>query len=105
MGHGRYKSAVPASKGDKLGMAAEIGDLVKVNKLISKGVDVNITNPVSGVTPLGVAAERGYCVTESVCSAWGGAWDVWWEVAWEVWWEVSWEVWWVGAWEVAWGGA
>ena len=60
MGHGRYKSAVPASKGDKLGMAAEIGDLVKVNKLISKGVDVNITNPVSGVTPLGVAAERGY---------------------------------------------
>lgn len=60
LGHGRTKPALPSSRGDKLGIAAERNDIAKAKKMISKGADVNIRNPGSGVTPLGVAAERGH---------------------------------------------
>ena len=49
-----------APQGDKLGMASQKNDLIKAAKLIKRGVDVNIKNPGSGVTPLGIAAERGH---------------------------------------------
>tara|TARA_B110001452_G_scaffold216116_1_gene187424 strand:+ start:114 stop:1541 length:1428 start_codon:yes stop_codon:yes gene_type:complete len=60
LGHGRDRPAGPITRGDKLGMAAETGDLVAVKKLIKKGVDPNFRNAASGVTPLGVATERGH---------------------------------------------
>ena len=60
LGHGRTKMAVPLHQGDKLGMAAQANDLVKVQKLLKKGIDVNVKNPHSLITPLGVASERGY---------------------------------------------
>jgi hypothetical protein len=60
LGHGRTKLAVPATTGDKLGIAAENNDMIKVQKLIRRGVSVNCKNAGSGVTPLGVSAERGH---------------------------------------------
>jgi ankyrin repeat protein len=60
LGHGKTKSAVPIEKGDKLGMAAQRNDITKVKKLLKKGVSPNVRNQVSGVNPLGVAAERGH---------------------------------------------
>lgn len=60
LGHGRDRPAGPITRGDKLGMAAETGDLVSVKKLLKKGVDPNFRNAASGVTPLGVATERGH---------------------------------------------
>lgn len=47
-------------RGDKLGTAAERGDTQQVLKLLKKGVDPNYQNAASGVTPLGVACERGH---------------------------------------------
>lgn len=60
LGHGRDRPAGPITRGDKLGMASEMGDLVLVEKLLKKGVDPNFRNAASGVTPLGVASERGH---------------------------------------------
>ena len=60
LGHGRDRPAGPVTRGDKLGMASELGDLVLVEKLLKKGVDPNFRNAASGVTPLGVASERGH---------------------------------------------
>lgn len=60
LGHGRNKPAEPVVQGDKLGMAAQANDIIKVQKLLKRGVSPNIRNNVSGVTPLGVAAERGH---------------------------------------------
>lgn len=60
IGHGRDRPAGPITRGDKLGMASEMGDLVLVEKLLKKGVDPNFKNAASGVTPLGVASERGH---------------------------------------------
>ena len=60
LGHGRDRPAGPVTRGDKLGMASEMGDLVLVEKLLKKGVDPNFRNAASGVTPLGVASERGH---------------------------------------------
>ena len=47
-------------RGDRLGTAAERGDTQQVVKLLKKGVDPNYQNGASGVTPLGVACERGH---------------------------------------------
>ena len=47
-------------RGDRLGTAAERGDTQQVLKLLKKGVDPNFQNGASGVTPLGVACERGH---------------------------------------------
>jgi len=47
-------------RGDRLGTAAERGDTQQVIKLLKKGVDPNFQNAASGVTPLGVACERGH---------------------------------------------
>ncbi|KOO32702.1 ankyrin repeat-containing protein [Chrysochromulina tobinii] len=47
-------------KGDRLGTAAERGDTQQIIKLLKKGVDPNFQNAASGVTPLGVACERGH---------------------------------------------
>ena len=47
-------------RGDRLGTAAERGDTQQVKKLVSKGADPNFRNAASGVTPLGVASERGH---------------------------------------------
>jgi hypothetical protein len=47
-------------RGDRLGTAAERGDTQQVLKLLKKGVDPNFQNAASGVTPLGVACERGH---------------------------------------------
>mmetsp|Transcript_5598 Transcript_5598/g.18009 ORF Transcript_5598/g.18009 Transcript_5598/m.18009 type:complete len:285 (+) Transcript_5598:509-1363(+) len=60
LGHGRSKPAETVRLGDKMGMAAQANDLVKVQRLIKRGVSVNARNSTSGVTPLGVAAERGH---------------------------------------------
>ena len=60
LGHGRTKSAETVKVGDKMGMAAQANDLLKVQKLLRRGVSVNARNSASGVTPLGVAAERGH---------------------------------------------
>ena len=60
LGHGRTKLAVPSAKGDKLGMAAQRGDITNVARLLKKGVNPNAQNAASGVTPLGVAAERAH---------------------------------------------
>ena len=56
LGHGRSKPAETVRLGDKMGMAAQANDLVKVQRLIKRGVSVNARNSTSGVTPLGVAA-------------------------------------------------
>ena len=47
-------------QGDRLGTAAERGDIQQVTKLLKKGVDPNYQNRTSKVTPLGVASERGH---------------------------------------------
>ena len=47
-------------RGDRLGTAAERGDTQQVLKLLKKGVDPNYQNGASGVTPMGVACERGH---------------------------------------------
>ena len=47
-------------RGDRLGTASERGDTQQVIKLLKKGVDPNYQNGASGVTPLGVACERGH---------------------------------------------
>ena len=59
-GHGRMRPALPITVGDQLGLAAESNDTVKVKRLLKRGVDPNSKNYNSGVTPLGVAAERGH---------------------------------------------
>ncbi len=88
-GHGNGDKLIGAiTRADRLGMAAQEGDLVKarrgrtalnplpprpdanppppspspsqVRKLLKGGVDVNYQNAASGVTPLGVAAERDH---------------------------------------------
>ena len=51
---------VTLHRGDRLGTAAERGDTQQVKKLLKKGVDPNFQNAASGVTPLGVACERGH---------------------------------------------
>jgi ankyrin repeat protein len=59
-GHGRTRVVVPLHRDDRLGMASQKDDIVKVKKLLKKGIDPNVRNPESGVTPLGIAAERGH---------------------------------------------
>ena len=59
-GHGRSRVVVPVQRDDRLGIAAQKNDILKVKKLLKKGADPNVHNPASGVTPLGVAAERGH---------------------------------------------
>eukprot|EP00962_Isochrysis_galbana_P000300 scaffold82_cov105-Isochrysis_galbana.AAC.7 len=54
-------------RGDRLGTAAERGDLQQVRKLLKKGADPNFRNAISGVTPLLMAAEGGYMHTASRC--------------------------------------
>jgi hypothetical protein len=56
LGIGAHHSLV---RGDRLGTAAERGDLQQVRKLLKKGADPNFRNLVSGVTPLLIAAEGG----------------------------------------------
>jgi hypothetical protein len=56
-GIGSHHSLV---RGDRLGTAAERGDAQQVAKLLEKGADPNFCNAASGVTPLLMAAERGY---------------------------------------------
>ena len=60
LGHGKVAAAAPLTKGDKLGMAAQAGDMIRVKKMLKSGVDPNFQNIVSGVTPLGVASEQGH---------------------------------------------
>ena len=60
LGHGRTQIAVPLLRDDRLGMAAQSNDIIKVKKLIKKGADPNVKNPESGITPIGIAAERGH---------------------------------------------
>ena len=60
LGHGTVASAITLKRGDRLGMAAQAGDVIKVKKMLKSGVDPNFQNAVSGITPLGVAAERGH---------------------------------------------
>lgn len=60
MGHGRTRSAETLKMGDKMGMAAQNNDLIKVKTLLRRGATINARNAASGVTPLGVAAERGH---------------------------------------------
>ena len=60
MGHGRSRAAETVRLGDKMGIAAQANDLVKVQRLLRRGVSVNTRNSGSGVSPLGVAAERGH---------------------------------------------
>jgi ankyrin repeat protein len=60
LGHGRSRPAGPITQGDQLGKAAQRNDIVKVKRLLKRGVDVNTKNAGSGVTPLGVACERGH---------------------------------------------
>ena len=65
---GQYVAEVPGlaanrttlTRGDRLGTAAQRGDTQQVKKLVSKGADPNFRNAASGVTPLGVASERGH---------------------------------------------
>ena len=59
-GHGRMRPALPITVGDQLGLAAEKDDVVKVKRLLKRGVSPDSTCSASGVTPLGVAAERGH---------------------------------------------
>ena len=62
-GHGRpgeERLVGAITRADRLGMAAQEGDLFKVRKLLKGGVDVNYQNAASGVTSLGVAAERNH---------------------------------------------
>ena len=60
VGHNKVRPVDPVRKGDKLGWAAQLGDLTEVKRLLKKGADPNTRNRGSGITPLGVAVERGH---------------------------------------------
>ena len=77
---GQYVAEVPGlaanrttlTRGDRLGTAAQRGDTQQVKKLVSKGADPNFRNAASGVTPLGVASERGHGRRQGAIEGEGG---------------------------------